>query len=207
MIWAAVRPTLCLVLAAAGCTAAPEGDGNANAAPQLLAPADFSLDVTVRSGPAPEEPGDAPDPGISLRQAHYVLFCDGSLHWAGGPVAPNQALPPLTRVLDRQEMAELWQLLQRLGYADPAAGAAPVNAKLVEVPSGEVHALSVITGNGARWARADRRPAGAAPDAAMVELVEHLAGLVWSSAWADPPEDAARRLEFGPDPYARYRRP
>jgi hypothetical protein len=207
MFWAAVRPTLLLVLAVGGCASTPAGEGGAGAAARSLVPTDFSLDVIVRPGPAPADPADDTGRGRSLRPAHYVLFCDGSLHWEGDTVAPHRKLPPLTRVLDRREMAGVWSMLERLGYADPAAGEEPVNAALVEVPPGETYVQSVITGNGDRWARADRRETGSEPDATTVELIEHLAGLAWASAWIDPADEEPLRNEYGPDPYARYRQP
>jgi hypothetical protein len=210
MFWAAVRLTVLTVLAVAGCAAAPAGGGDTGTAAPVAAPIDFSLDVIVRSGPAGAEAtapaGDA-DRGRSLRPAHYILFCDGSLHWAGSPVPADLRLPPLTRVLDGHEMAELWQLLQQVGYADPAAGVAPFNAKLVEVAAGETYAVSFITGHGERWAHADRREAGGPTDPAMAQVVERLAALVWTGAWTEPEQAGPPRDEFGPDPYARYRRP
>ncbi|MHC4774239.1 MAG: hypothetical protein ACYTBR_03115 [Planctomycetota bacterium] len=207
MVWKAVGFTL-LPLLAAGCSATPSGEGDVGARtdPARAVPADFSLDLTVRPGPDTGGPGPA-DPDVSLRWARYVLFCDGSLHWAAGGADPARGLPPQRRVLDQRQIAGLWSLLERLGYTDPQSAAAPVNVNLIEVAPGETVSVGVITGHGRRWAVASREGPDRKPDPAMPRLIEHLDGLAWATAADDPAAGALRRDEYGPDPYARYRRP
>jgi len=174
--------------------------------PARAVPADFSLDLTVRVGPDTGGPGPAGS-DVSLRSARYVLFCDGSLHWEAGGTDPARGLPPQRRVLDQRQVAGLWSLLERLGYTDPQSAAAPVNVKLIEVAPGETVSLGVITGHDRRWAVVSRDGPDRKPDPAMPRLIEHLDGLAWATASDDPAAGALRRAEYGPDPYARYRRP
>jgi hypothetical protein len=207
MIRRAVRSTLLPLLVAAGCSAPPPGEAGAGAGSDPLAavPDDFSLDLTVRAGPEPQDGAPAPD--VSLRPGHYVVFCDGALHWAPGGAGPARRLPPQRRDLDQGQVAGLWSLLERLGYADPNQGAAPVNAMLLEAAPGETVSMCVITGNGRRWAFTSREGPDRAPDPAMPRLIEYLEGLAWAAAAAPPAAVGPRRTEIGPDPYVRYRRP
>jgi hypothetical protein len=208
MIWKAARSTLLPLLVAAGCSATPSGEGDAGAGrdPMRALPADFTLDVTVRVGPDTGRQGAA-GREVSLRPVHYVLFCDGSLHWEAGGADPARGLPPHRRVLDRRQVAGLWSLLERLGYTDPESADAPVNAKLVEAAPGEIVTLSIITGHGRRWAVVSRDGPDRRPAPAMPRLIEHLDALAWATAPTESATEAPRRAEFGPDPYARYRRP
>jgi hypothetical protein len=201
----AIRSTLLLLLVAAGCSAPPSGEGAAGADPLAAVPGDFSLDLTVRAGPEPQEGAVAPD--VSLRPGHYVVFCDGALHWAAGGADRARGLPPQRRNLDRGQVAGLWSLLERLGYADPDQGAAPVNAMLLEAAPGETVSMCIITGNGRRWAFVSREGPDQEPDPAMPRLIEHLGGLAWATVADKPATGRPGRTEFGPDPYARYRRP
>jgi hypothetical protein len=207
MIRKAARSTLLLLLVAGGCSAPPSGEGGAGAGADPLAavPDDFSLDLTVRAGPEPQEGAVAPD--VSLRPGHYVVFCDGALHWAAGGAEPARRLPPQRRNLDQGQVAGLWSLLERLGYADPDQGAAPVNARLLDAAPGETVSVCVITGNGRRWALVSREGPDQEPDPAMPRLIEHLDGLAWATSAGQPAAVGPRRTEFGPDPYAKYRRP
>ncbi|MHC4080347.1 MAG: hypothetical protein ACYTFF_07775 [Planctomycetota bacterium] len=207
MIRKAVRCTLLPLLVAAGCSTPPLGevDAGAGADPLAAVPDDFSLDLTVRAGPEPDEGAVAP--GDSLRPGHHVLFSDGSLHWAGGGADPGRGLPPQRRVLDQGQVAGLWSLLQSLGYSNPERGAAPVNAKLLEAAPGGTVSQCVITGDGRRWAFVSRQGPGQEPDPAMPMLIDYLDELAWATAPTGRAAEGPRRNEFGPDPYARFRRP
>jgi hypothetical protein len=209
MIRRAARSTLLVLLVAGGCSAPPPGDAGAGTGtgtdPLVPVPADFSLDLTVRAGPEPQEGAVAPE--VSLRPGHYVVFCDGALHWAAGGAKTARTLPPHRRDLDHGQVAGLWSLLERLGYADPDHGAAPVNAMLLDASPGETISMCIITGNGRRWAFVSREGPDQEPDPAMPRLIEHLGGLAWATSAAPPAAVGPRRTEFGPDPYARYRRP
>jgi hypothetical protein len=232
----AVRSTLLPLLAALGCSSTPSGvvDLSAGTDPLGAVPADFSLDLTVQvgagtGGAGPDTAGAGPDaagagPGaggagpdtgeagpvgteVSRRPARYVVFCDGSLHWEAGGADPARGLPPKRRLLDQRQIAGLWSLLERLGYTDPDNATAPVNATLVEAAPGETVSLGIITGHGRRWAVLSRDGPGRKPDPAMPRLIALMDGLAWATAADEPTAGAPRRPVYGPDPYARYRRP
>jgi hypothetical protein len=204
---------LLLVLCAAGCAAAPDASRAAVSEDPLGdVPADFSVDLTVLAGPdtgatkgaaAPVEPAGR---DVHRRPGHYVVLCDGMLHWSEGGAEPGRGLPPAQRLLDQQQMAGLWLLLDKHGYADPARGAEPVNPRIIEAQPGETVWLAIITGRGQRWAFLRRAGPDGEPDPSMSELVGHLARLAWADTLAEPALGVPRRFDYGPDPYARYRR-
>ena len=80
-----------------------------------------------------------------------------------------------------------------------------MNVHLVEPSPEEVRYLVVLTAFGERWAFQRSSPVGTPPDAAIASLVERLALLVWEDV-RPPAPIIPRRHDFGPDPYARYRR-
>jgi hypothetical protein len=207
MIRRAARSTLLGLLLAGGCSAPPADEIGPVVREDPLAdvPGDFSLDLTVRRGPEPPEGSD--DSAPSLRAVHYVVFCDGALHWAAGGADPGRKLPPQRRDLDHGEVAGLWSLVEQLGYADPSRGTAAVNAKLLDPAPGETISQCVITGKGQRWAFVSREGPDREPDPALPRLIEHLDDLVWATAPGPRAPVGSRRTEFGPDPYARFRRP
>ena len=180
--------------------------------PLGAAPTDFSLEVTVLTPPPPPVTTTAPASQLAsaahLRQSRYVLFADGSLYQGDDAEHSKGAdwLPPLTRVLTRRQVAEVWELSQQLGFTDPANANGATNFKLVPPPDdGHVTYLATFRGWGRRWTFT-RASAEAQPDAAMTQLVRDLAQLAWSS---DLPPTAGyimpKRYDFGSDPYARYR--
>ena len=184
----------------AGCRAGPPG---LSADPLGAVPADFSVDLTILAGPQVEQPSEA-----HARQGRFVLLCDGSLHWASDQTRRSDWLPPRRRILSRRQLAELWSLAQHLGLADSANADTPLNVNLVEPEPRQTVYVAIFTGGGDRWCHVRRRDDDEQPDAAMVRFVRRLAELAWAG---DLPEDRARviprRYDFGPDPYARYRRP
>ncbi len=184
----------------AGCAAPPP----AGVDPLGAAPADFSLSLTVLS----DQP--VADQAVHLRQGRYVLFPDGSLHHEMDPDRAHGAdwLPPMTRILSRGEVARVWSLAQQIGFADPDAGLPPVNFRLVDPPADEVVYLAGFRAWDRRWHFVRRAAHDDPPDAAMVQLVRHMADLAW--AGDVPPAEvqvAPKRYDFGDDPYAPYRKP
>jgi hypothetical protein len=82
-----------------------------------------------------------------------------------------------------------------------------VNFKLVHAAPGEIVYLAGLHGDDASWSFIRRGPIGHPPDPAIARLIDCVATL----AWADQQLDAELptrpvRYDFGPDPYARYRR-
>jgi len=170
----------------------------------LEVPADFSLDLTVWADGAGTTAGQTgPDP--HLRAGRFILFCDGSLHWSGRVENPDDEMPPLRRILRRADMAALWTLIRQLGMDDVTNSTPAVNVRLVEPPPGEVMYLAVLTGDGQRWAFQRHASSQDQPDPAMTSLVGRLSELAWGDL-VDVVPTAPRRYDFGPDPYARYRR-
>lgn len=170
----------------------------------LEVPPDFSVDLTVWADVNARGRGAArAQPPV--QPGRFILFCDGSLHWSGRVEHPEDERPPLRRVLRRADMAAIWTLIRQLGMDDAANATPPVNVHLIEPPPGQVLYLAVLTGDGRRWAVQRQTPARDEPDPAMRSLVERLSELAWASPAGTTPT-APRRYDFGPDPYARYRR-
>lgn len=191
----------------AGRPAEPAGPDRVMPDPFAAVPDDFTLDITVVRGPAlsADDPAPRAPAPVFARPGHWVLLADGSLHWAGGQDPAAQGLPPRRRVLDLPEVARLWLLAGQLGLADPAGAMAPVNPRLLEVRPGQVAYLAILTGRGRRWAYERRVDAGQPADEVMARFIGRLAEL----AWIEPPVRLDRDetgYDFGPDPYARYRR-
>lgn len=203
---AGVLPLLLILVA--GCAASRPADVSASVtshqADPLYVPADFSVDLTIWAGQSIAEPGLVAAEA-HLRPGRFILYCDGSLHWSGRIDHPEDEMPPVRRVLRRGDMSALWTLIRQLGM-DEATHATPLeNVHLFEPPPEQVSYLVVLTGYGERWAFQRSSSPQTPPDEAIASLVERLAVL----AWADVPQAAPkilRRNDFGPDPYARYRR-
>jgi hypothetical protein len=201
-------------LASAGCARRQQ----VSADPLGIAPTDFSIEATVLTGE-----GATVHESAHLRQSRYVLFADGSFHY-GEDVDREQGadwLPPLTRVLTRKQLADVWSLAQRLGFTDPDnAGGSAINFKLIEPQAGGVTHIVAFRGWGERWSfvhgwapqDGETAPHGQTPshqpDSAMTQLVRELARLAWASD-RSPVEAVVMptRYDFGPDPYERFRQP
>jgi hypothetical protein len=174
-----------------------------SADPLGAAPTDFSVEVSVMTGT------EVPATAAHLRQCRYVLFADGSL-FAGDDAAREQSadwLPPLTRVLTRRQVAEVWSLAQQLGFTNSQASHGAINFKTIHPAAGEVAYLASFRGRGQRWSFV-RLDDPAAADPAMTEFVRALGRLAWASD-ALPAEVRVlpKRYDFGPDPYARFTQP
>lgn len=192
---------------AAGC--APQKSATApgftsNDADPLNVPADFSVDMVVW---ADVDAGEDRAVGgeADVRPGRFILFCDGSLHWSDRVDHPEDQMPPLRRILRRGEMSALWTLIRQLGMDEPTHATPMVNVALAEPPPDHVVYLVVLTGFGERWAFERLSPAGTPPDPAMASLVKRLQELAWADDRQAVPMTPPRQ-DFGPDPYARYRR-
>lgn len=173
-----------------------------SADPLGVAPTDFAIEMTILTGPQTFASNEA-----QLRQSRYVMFADGSLYQGDDVERLKGAdwLPPLTRMLTRRQVAEIWSLAQQLGLTNPNNPTGEANFKLVQPAPDGVTYLTAITGWGERWTFT-RPSAFDQPDPAMSQMARALAKLAWAS---DQAASSAmimpKRYDFGPDPYARYR--
>ena len=171
--------------------------------PLGAAPMDFTLDVTILAG---EDIKDRPE--AQWRQSRYVLFSDGSLHYGADNERKADWMPDLARRLSRQRVAEIWSLSQQLGFADPVNGDVPTNFMSISPAPTEVVYLIAYTGSNHRWEFVRRTEPGDNADPASVTLVRRLARLAWANDQSSREMPLLpNRYDFGPDPYARYRRP
>jgi hypothetical protein len=209
---------LLVVLSGAVCgCASPQRTATAPSADVLaLAPADFTIDITILTGKAIEravresvlrERADPVTLVVQRQQSKLVLLADGSLHYGTHPHRGADWLPPWSRRLSREQVAEVWSLLHQLGFDDPAAADDMGNLTLIEESTDEIVHIVAITGDGRRWQFVRRTPGGAAPDGATTALIRRLAALAWASdgQYADTVMLPVR-YDFGPDPYATYRK-
>ena len=175
-----------------------------SADPLGTAPTDFAIELTILTGPQTFASNE-----VQLRQSRYVMFADGSLYQGDDVERLKGAdwLPPLTRMLTRRQVAEIWALAQQLGMTNPDNPTAEANFKLIQAEPDGVTYLTAITGWGERWTFV--RPSSFdSPDPAMTQLARALAKLAWASdQGASNAMIMPKRYDFGPDPYARYRQP
>lgn len=186
-----------------GCESPPAAEIEPD--PFAVAPMDFSLDVVIMAGEAAAGRVEA-----HVRASHYVLFPDGSLHYGTADLRSRdggaEGMPPFVRRLDRRQVAAVWSEAQQIGFADPGNGTEPSNFSLIEPEGDEIVHLLRFTGGGDGWEFV-RRSSVEAPDAAAAQLVRTLARLAWATeAFEGETISPPRRYDFGPDPYAAYRR-
>ncbi|MHC5027646.1 MAG: hypothetical protein ACYTGR_12905 [Planctomycetota bacterium] len=194
----------------AGC-AAPQPTDETD--PYSVAPGDFALEVIVLRHPddirayrralAADQVDDWPP--AHERPSRYVLLSDGALYHEIDRQISMSRRPPLTRFIDRRDVAEVWSRCRSLGFADPRDADPRGNLALVSPDPGQVSYLIEVTGDDERWDFI-RTVDPAAEDPAIAELVRHLAALVWARDDAGERRVVVpRRYDFGPDPYAMYR--
>ena len=160
-------------------------------------PDDFSVDVTILT----EQEGAAAD----LRNARYVVFPDGTLHYAARPGAGPNTLPPIVRRLDRRQMDGLWRRARQLGLTDADSGETPSNFNKVWTPwEGHIY-LMALTANDRYWNFTRRVEPDQELDPAMRAFIRDLAALAWAKDERDNVKYDPRRYDYGPDPYAAYR--
>jgi hypothetical protein len=181
-----------------GCAAKPQAGDD----PLGSTPEDFSLDVTVLTGPGAEN-----HPQAHLRQSRFVLMPDGTLHFGVDADRTRGAnwLPDVVRTLDRRQVQEVWSSARQLGLTDPARGDQRVNFDLVKAQPEQVVYLAAFTGDDEAWSFI-RTGTAAHPDPALTSLTRLLARLSWASdVEAQAVAVMPTRYNFGPDPYVRYK--
>lgn len=183
-------------LLAGGCAAPrPAADRD----PLGVVPEDFSLELEILSGRDVQRPA-----GASFRPARFLLFADGSLYFWSRDQSRFR-MPPPRRTLSRRQMAEVWSLVQQIGLGDPARAMPAVELDDVKPEPGQVVYVAVFTGRDERWGYVRRLEPDEPPDPAMSRFAGHLAELAWAGEEGES-RVIPRRYDFGPDPYARYRR-
>lgn len=144
---------------------------------------------------------------VEREQSRLVLLADGSLHYGADPNFGTDWLPPWSRRLSREQVAELWGLTRQLGFDDPAAGDDVGNLDQVICGPDEIVHILALTGAGRRWLFVRRTPGDQKPDAATTAIARRMAALAWASdGHTAEVIMLPTRYDFGPDPYAPFRR-
>lgn len=163
-------------------------------------PSDFNLDVVILAGRSVPDRGAAHE-----RPGHFIVLPDGSLLHESGATIDWSQRPGRTRVLYQQQVTDLWRIARELGFTVPSSADYSGNPKLIEPQRDETIYIMAFAADGQRWTFVRAHTVGEEPDAASVRLIRALADLAWS-----PDLTADRflpvRYDFGPDPYAGFRR-
>jgi len=157
--------------------------GCASARPVLIAgvPDDLSLDLAVLPASGVTNVilfGKA----LPVRQAHYLLYADGSLHARRGSSAYFASFVPLTRRLTTDEMLEVWQYLNRLEFIDARSASGDMTTT-VEWPSDGVSYLVWFRARGVEeFGRLNTVGVGSA-DEEQLRIMSELVALLDRLSW------------------------
>lgn len=176
--------------------------------------------VIVGPGLAREIQRHPEDWPVQLRPGRAIILADGSLRADVGPSIDLGDRPGVTRHLRRPQLAALWRDLDALGLGDPSAGNHLGNPTLLVPGRREVVQVLECRRDGRDWTIVHRfevpeaasdatevTSAEAEEDPRMRAAIRRIAALAWASDL--PPDSVPRypeRYDFGPDPWARYRR-
>jgi len=163
-------------------------------------PADFTLDVAIIKGPRTPDFTEA-----HLRQGHFILLPDGSLHHDSGRFVMWGQRPGRTRALYQQQVSDLWTIARSLGFTLPSNANFDGNPVLLEPGRGQILYIIAFAAAGERWTFVRRISEEVPPDPASVTLIRTLCDLAWSKDESDE-RFLPVRYDFGPDPYAGFRR-
>ncbi|MBM4114118.1 MAG: hypothetical protein FJ253_12240 [Phycisphaerae bacterium] len=188
-----------LVLALARC-AAPPANGPHALDELERPPADFTLDVAILTGSRVPVEAEA-----HRRPGHFILLADGSLLHDSGPTVTWDERPGRTRALYQQQVSDLWALARRLGFTSPSNADFIGNPSLLEPTRDETIYVIAFNAAGERWTFVRGFRGAQEPDPASLTLIRALCDLAWSQ---DLPRERFLpvRYDFGPDPYAGFRR-
>ena len=114
-------------------------------------------------------------------------------------------LPPYRRTLEREQVDATWIAIVGLGLFDPGLGMQVDSGARVEPEPDQTLYVAVIGGGGVRWSLIARHDDGDALPA-LARLADQLAELAWATVLPPATSDIPKRYDYGPDPYARYRR-
>jgi len=177
------RYCVLLILAAVGLSYVLLVSGCTGLRPVLIAgvPDDLSLDLAVLPARGVTNvvlSGKA----LPVRQAHYLLYADGSLHSERGSSAGPNAFPSLTRRLTTDEMLSIWQYLNRLdlGVSPSSAGKAMISAKR---PSDGVSYVIWLRARGVEESGRLETAGGEAADEGQLRVMSDLVALLDQLSW------------------------
>jgi hypothetical protein len=166
--------------------------------PLAIAPSDFSLDVTVVTS--------EPHTLAHMRSSRYVVFPDGSLHHGDEDGWGPNTLPNKTRHLTREQVAMIWNRLDKMGMANSSRANETVNFQLLPKPEDGSCYMIAVTANGEYWNYVRYIEQQDPADPAFEYIIRLLAGYAWAT---DLPGvevyEEPNRYDLGPDPYERYR--
>lgn len=168
--------------------------------PTGATPTDFSLDVTVLVGRG------MPDTlRVEERNSRYVVLPDGSLLADAAPGLTQASRPGRARWLYQQQISELWNLCGQTGFTDTTLANGPANPDMLTAARGERVTILVLHAEGRRWSFVRRSLGTESTDPAAARIVRTLAALAWIPDFTLR-DVAPERYDYGPDPYAVYRR-
>ena len=161
-------------------------------------PDDFSVDITILSA----QDGAAAE----SRNARYVLFPDGTLHYAARPGRGPNTLPPIVRRLSRAQVEGVWSRIRQLGLTEPALSDEVRNFRKVWPPvEGRIY-LFAFTADTQYWNFTRKVEPGEELDPALRSFLRTMGSLAWAQDTDMlPVKVQPRRYDYGPDPYAVYR--
>ena len=207
-----IRRGILLTLALAGCAGDPAAAPPATARERLpRSPSDFALDITVLPGKKLDAlVGDDAPGGIEIVRSKYLVLADGSLRAEAGEGVQYLTRPGRVRLLTMEEVADLWEDLERNGFAGPRGDLYLGNPALLVPRPDEVLTIVTVTSSGFTRSILDRHvPAPDAvdgtPPGPVGELVREVASLAWFGG--DAPGAIAIepvRVDLGPNPYAAF---
>ena len=180
-------------------TSEPQTTGDRSPLATSSVPDDFSVDITIL---AAEE-----GPRAEARNARYVLFPDGTLRYANLPGRGPNTLPPIVRRLSHRQVEELWNRVRQLGLTDISRADEVRNFRKVWSPwEGHVY-LFAFTADGEYWNFTRKVDPGQELDPGLRSFLRNMAALAWAKDDADATIAIdPKRYDYGPDPYAQYRK-
>jgi hypothetical protein len=183
-------------LTVAGCAASPRA-GVAGPLPES-APSDLTFEVrATRSDPA--HAGAQPSP-----VGRFVLLADGVLRYSHQGRTGSDLLPGRAVQLSLSEVDQLWRMVREMIETGRLVEGSPEQADVTRaaaMPFVQVRAMR-RTWTAAAPHAGSEAPATLAP---LIEMLSSASGRDVDQAAAS--RAAPRRSDFGPDPYAMYRRP
>ena len=181
------------MLALSAC-AAPQQDAQAT-------PTDLTADVTVLAGKGAEKRTEP-----WMRQGKIILFSDGTVLADLGPTVNGRTRPGQARVLYQRQVRQMWDLAKSLGFATPEQANFDGNPDTLEPADGELLYVLTVSAGQQRWNFVRRVPVDQGPDEATGQWVKAMAQAAFLRELpAD--QDLPVRYDFGPDPYAWFKKP
>lgn len=151
-----------------GCASTARGVADAR-------PADFTLDALVR-----DPVGRGEGAKRWRRPARYLVGADGSLRVAFGPGVSERTIPRLARMLDAEQLDELWAMAEAAGVTRGDSPHAIEWGDTWAVPRDEPSVVLSVTGHGRRVHTGAALGASSGLGAPRIEaLVDRLGAWSW----------------------------